>query len=268
MEQGKSEVPRPNDPNSLEDQFMAFVEVVKILRKECPWDRAQTNESIAYLLVEETYEMIDSIEKKDDAEFSKELGDVFLHVVMHSIMAEERGAFNLVDVLKKIQHKLVTRHPHVFGNVEVTGAEEVVHNWEAIKMTEGRKSALEGVPAALPALLRAQRIQHKASKVGFDWDNKEDVWKKVEEEIAELKEEFIRGDTKKASEELGDILFAIVNAARFEEIVAEESLQKTNNKFMRRFQYIEQKAAEQNRDPTARPSTPGGRSGASARSSR
>jgi XTP/dITP diphosphohydrolase len=237
--------PEPDNPESLSEQFLNFVEIVKILREKCPWDRKQTNESIAQLLIEETYEMIEAIEDGNDEEFSKELGDVFLHVVMHSVMAEQRGAFNLVDVLKKIQKKLITRHPHVFSDVVVDGEEEVMNNWEAIKMKEqNQKSVLDGVPKFMPALLRAERMQYKASRVGFDWDNKEDVWDKVEEEIRELRHELTNGNSEKAKEEFGDVIFALVNAARFENIIAEESLQRTNNKFIRRFAYIEEKAKE------------------------
>jgi len=245
MNENKVNVPVPNNPENLLDQFYNFVEIVKILREKCPWDSIQTNESIAYLLVEETYEMIDAIEKKDDIDFAKELGDVLLHVVMHAVMAEERGAFNMTDVLKKIQHKLVTRHPHVFGDVTVSGESDVMVNWENIKMTEGQKSVLSGVPNNMPALLRAQRIQHKASRVGFDWDNKDDVWDKVEEELKELRIELVNKNSDKAMSEIGDLLFSITNAARFEDIIAEEALQRTNNKFTHRFKYIEEKAIEQ-----------------------
>ncbi len=244
----KNKIPKAQNPESMTDQFMALYEVIKILRKDCPWDSKQTNESIAYLSIEEVYEMVDAVEKKDDNEFATELGDVLLHIIMHSIMAEERGAFNMIDVFVKIQNKLVSRHPHVFDGLEVDGEEDVVRNWEQLKKKEGQKSALQGVPRALPALLRAERIQHKASKVGFDWDNKLDVWAKVEEELGELKEEIQNRNKDRITDELGDLIFAIVNAARFEEIMPEEALQRTNNKFTSRFNYIEKKVAEQGRD--------------------
>jgi MazG family protein len=244
MENKKCEVPKPDNPNSIADQFISFVEIVKILRKECPWDRKQTNKTISQLLIEETYEAIDAINNENYDEFSKELGDILLHIVMHSVMAEENGNFNIIDVLEKIQKKLVHRHPHVFGDVEVNGTKDVLKNWENLKIEEGQKSILEGVPKILPALMRAQRLQFKASKVGFDWDNKNGVWEKIEEELKEFKKEIELKNFDKAMEELGDILFAIVNAARFEEVVAEEALQKSNDKFTRRFQYIEQKALE------------------------
>ncbi len=233
--------PVPENPDSLSCQFMNFVEIVKILRKECPWDKKQTNKSIAYLLIEEAYEMIDSIDRGDDKEFSKELGDILLHVVMHGVMAEERNAFNLIDVLKHIQHKMITRHPHVFGDTEVSGESDVLKNWESIKMQEGQHSILQGVPVSLPALLRAQRSQHKTSGVGFDWEHKDGAWEKLFEEIHELKAEVDKGDKVKMEEEFGDLLFALVNTARFEGIYAEEALQKANNKFTRRFQFIENK---------------------------
>lgn len=236
-----------NETNVL-DNFKAFIELVKILRRECPWDRKQSNESIAHLLIEEAYETTDAIYDKDDQEFSKELGDVLLHIVMHSVMAEQRNAFTLTDVIQKIFHKMVHRHPHVFGEEVAKNEEQVMQNWEKLKMKEGKNSVLDGVPNALPSLLRAERIQHKASKVGFDWTDKNEVWKKVEEELLEFKEELNSGDRQKAREELGDLLFSIVNAARHEGIVAEESLQITNTKFTKRFKYIEEKAKEKGKD--------------------
>lgn len=246
---GNIKVPTPENPEDVLQQFDAFVEVVRILRKHCPWDSRQTNESIAHLMIEETYEVIDAIHKKDDDEFSRELGDLMLHIVLHAVMAEERGAFNLVDVLKRIQTKLVYRHPHVFGNTEVSGEEQVVQNWEALKMKEGKKkSALDGVPDALPSLLRAERIQHKASKVGFDWPEKNGVWDKIEEELAEFKVEMLKGDEEHKTKEFGDFLFALVNASRHEGIVAEEALQFTNEKFTLRFRYIEAKAKKMGKD--------------------
>jgi XTP/dITP diphosphohydrolase len=244
MEKGNVPVPKPKDPTSVTDQFLAFEEIVRILRRDCPWDRKQTNESIAHLLIEECYETIDAIEKGDDEEFAKELGDLLLHVVMHAVMAEQRGSFNMIDVITKISTKLVNRHPHVFGKVAVSGEDDVMNNWEAIKMKEGQKSILQGVPKALPALLRAERIQHKASHVGFDWDNKDNVWEKVEEELSELKHEIAQGNKDRMVSEFGDVMFSLVNAARFEDIVPEEALQRTNNKFTKRFQFIERKCIE------------------------
>ncbi|NBO69539.1 nucleoside triphosphate pyrophosphohydrolase [bacterium] len=235
-------IPQPSNPDSIKDQFESFVELVTILRRECPWDRKQTHESISHLFIEEAYEMIDAIEASDDKEFAKELGDLFLHIVMHAVIAEQRGAFSILDVMKKVQEKLIHRHPHVFGEISADDEETVRKNWEELKMQEGRSSALEGVPNALPALLRAQRIQEKAANVGFDWDEEADVWKKVYEEIDELRAELDSGNQEKIADELGDVLFSIVNAARFRSIIAEEALQKTSNKFKRRFMSIEQSA--------------------------
>lgn len=242
MEQPR-QVPYPKNPDNILEQFGAFVELVRILRRDCPWDRKQTHESISHLLVEEVYETIEAIRDGDDREFSKELGDLLLHIVMHGVIAEERGTFSLRDIISQEFDKLVRRHPHVFGSVSADDAEQVKQNWEDIKMTEGRTSVLEGVPTSLPALLRAQRMQEKVSNVGFDWEKKEDVWAKVEEELHELKDELREGRRTEAFEEFGDLLFALINAARFENIVAEEALQFTNNKFARRFRFIEEQAA-------------------------
>ncbi|MBS1536437.1 MAG: nucleoside triphosphate pyrophosphohydrolase [Bacteroidetes bacterium] len=247
MSNTKTEIPKIVNPNNLDEQFLAFNELVKILREECPWDKKQTHESISHLLIEEAYETVESISSKNDDELSKELGDILLHVVMHSRIAEQRGAFTLKDVIEKVFERLVHRHPHVFGDINVIDEHEVLQNWEALKMKEGRKSVLEGVPTFLPALLRAQRTQEKAANVGFDWDKKEDVWAKVEEEIIELKVELHANNKEKISNEFGDVLFSLVNAARFEGLVAEEILQKTTKKFIIRFQYIEKQAKLMNR---------------------
>ncbi|HRP02126.1 MAG TPA: nucleoside triphosphate pyrophosphohydrolase [Candidatus Kapabacteria bacterium] len=252
MENSKIEIPMPKYPDNYLSQFENFVDIVKILRKECPWDRKQTNETIANLLVEETYEAIDAIYSKKDKEFAKELGDILLHIVMHSIIAEERGGFSLLDVIREISTKMINRHPHVFNSITVKDETEVMQNWEQIKLKEkenegkdiSSRSTLSGVPRSLPALLRAERIQHKVSRVGFDWDNKDDVWQKIEEELQEFRAELSNNDKEKARQELGDFIFAIVNAARHEGLVAEESLHLTNNKFSLRFQFIEQKSLE------------------------
>jgi XTP/dITP diphosphohydrolase len=241
-------IPTPQDPSSHLDQFASFVDIVRILRTDCPWDREQTHESISHLLIEEAYETLDAIRDKNDQEFSKELGDLLLHVVMHAVIAEERGSFSLTQLIERISAKLVHRHPHVFGDTSAESTTEVLQNWESQKMKEGRTSILEGVPKQLPALLRAQRTQEKAANVGFDWDKREDVWAKVEDEIRELKEEIFKNDLQAGIEEFGDVLFALVNAGRFEGYVAEEALQTTTNKFTRRFQYIEKRAREEGRN--------------------
>jgi len=242
-------IPVPKS-EEIKDLFDSFYELVWILRRECPWDKEQTNRSIAQLTIEEAYEAVDAIYKNDDGDFAGELGDLLLHIVMHSIIAEQRGAFSIKDVIKKIHHKMVTRHPHVFGEVEVSDQNEVLRNWENIKKNERTKeeSILDGVPNNLPALLRAERIQHKASRVGFDWLEKEDMWAKVEEEFKELKQELKTGDQRLKTEEFGDFLFALVNAARYEDIVAEEALQLANNKFTSRFKYIEHQANKNGQD--------------------
>ena len=240
----KVDIPQPQDPNNLNDWFDAFNKLVWVLRENCPWDKEQTNESIAQLTIEEAYEVMDAVYKKDDEELSGELGDVLLHIIMHSVIAEQRQAFTLQDVIEKIHSKMVRRHPHVFGDVEVENQSQVLKNWENIKKTERDGSILDGVPIAMPALLRAERIQHKASRVGFDWNEKTDVWAKVSEEFNELNAELKAGDKVKAKEEFGDLLFALVNAARFEDIIPEEALQYANMKFTRRFQYIEKRAKD------------------------
>ncbi len=248
MANNKVDIPLPQNPDSLNDWFDTFYKLVWILRENCPWDKEQTNESIAQLTIEEAYEVMDAVYKKDDQELSAELGDLLLHIFMHSVIAEQRQAFTLKEVFEKIHSKMVRRHPHVFGEVEVENQSQVLKNWENIKKTERDGSILDGVPAALPALLRAERIQHKASRVGFDWNEKTDVWAKVNEEFQELKDELQAGDKARAEEEFGDLLFALVNAARFEGIIPEEALQYANMKFTRRFQHIENRSKELGRD--------------------
>ncbi len=237
-------------PNNPVKEFDEFVTIVKRLRNECPWDREQTHDSIRHLLLEETYETLEAIDEKNFTELKKELGDILLHVAFNAVIAEGDGNFDLKDVIEAVNQKLVSRHPHVFGDTEVSGTKEVLKNWEHIKLNEaGRKSVLEGVPKNLPSLTRAYRIQEKSAKVGFDWDSSEDAFKKVDEELQEFKTE---AETKKDTEgklndedrrrlekELGDILFAIVNYARFFEINPENALRLTIEKFIKRFNYIE-----------------------------
>jgi MazG family protein len=232
-----------NPPTETFDDFLA---IVRRLRLDCPWDREQTHASIAPLLVEEAYEVKESIEENNDDELKKELGDILLHAVMHSVIAEERGAFDFGDVVRLISRKLVHRHPHVFGEGTAANAQEVTENWEQLKMKEGRRSLFENMPKALPALQRADRVQEKASKVGFDWEQPEDVWQKVEEEMAEMHEAVAAGEpAARVEEEFGDLLFALVNYARFIGVAPEESLHRTTNKFIRRFQHIEARLLEQ-----------------------
>ena len=231
-------------------EFENFVGVVKRLRRECPWDREQTHESIRYALIEEAYEVVESIENRNLEELKKELGDLLLHVVFHTSIAEEKEEFELNEVIEHITEKLIRRHPHVFGDVKVSGPQEVKKNWEKIKLMEGRTSVVDGVPRELPALLRALRVQDKASKVGFDWKKKEDVWKKVLEELRELEQEANAANHEQIEEELGDLLFAIVNYARFLHTNPEYALRRTVDKFIERFQYIETKLKEQGKDIT------------------
>ncbi len=231
-------------------EFENFVEVVRKLRKECPWDREQTHESIRYALIEEAYEVVEAIDANNLEELRKELGDLLLHAVFHSSIAEEKGEFTLESVIKDETEKLIRRHPHVFGEVKVSGPQEVKRNWEILKLAEGRNSVVEGVPRELPALLRALRIQDKASKVGFDWEKKEDVWKKVLEEVKELQREAKIGNHDRIEEEFGDLLFALVNYARFLHVNPEYALRRTVDKFIERFRYIETKLKERGKDIT------------------
>jgi len=233
-----------------ESKFNDFVNIVKRLRKECPWDSAQTNESIRAATIEEAYEVVHAIDDNDYEELKKELGDLLLHVVFHTEIAGETAGFSINDVIDSIQEKLIRRHPHIFGNVQVKDAEDVKQNWEKLKMAEGRKSVLDGLPSSLPALLRAHRMQEKASKVGFDWSEKADVWHKVEEEIAEFREAEAEGDKKKMEEELGDLLFAITNYSRFLNLHPEDALRNSIHKFERRFRYVEEKLAELGKTPS------------------
>lgn len=231
----------------VETKFKELFEIVKKLRLECPWDKEQTNDSIKSATIEEAYEVVESIDEKNYDELKRELGDLLLHIIFHSVIANEENHFKLEDVIDSISEKLIRRHPHVFGNVEVKNADEVKRNWENIKLTEGRDSILEGVPKILPALQRAHRLQEKAAKVGFDWEKKEDVWKKVIEEIEEMHDSERRGNKQELEDEIGDVFFALVNYSRFLGIHPENALRKTNEKFINRFNYIETKISESGR---------------------
>ena len=226
-------------------KFEDLVELVAILRKECPWDRKQTHYSIKDNLIEEAYEAIEALDNNDFDEFKKELGDLLLHVVFHSNIAAETDTFEIGDVIYTLMDKLIRRHPHVFGETVVEGEDEVAENWENIKLKEGKKSTLDGLPHHLPALIRAQRMQEKAANVGFDWPEWKQAWHKLEEEIGEFKEVLEENDAEKSADEFGDVLFSLVNVARFFDLVAEDSLRKTNRKFEERFRYVEEKLKEQ-----------------------
>lgn len=232
---------------NLEEKKEAFAELLEIiatLRKECPWDRKQTMESLRALSIEEVYELGDAVIANDLAEVKKELGDLLMHIVFYARIGEEQEAFDITDVLKGICEKLKYRHPHIYGDVKVNNAEEVLQNWEQLKLKEkGRKhQVLEGVPVSLPALVKAYRIQDKARGAGFDWEQKEEVWEKVKEELGEFEEEMKGGDQEKMEEELGDFLFSVINAARLYGINPENALEKTNCKFIYRFGYVEEEA--------------------------
>lgn len=224
-----------------------FVTIVRRLRRECPWDRRQTHRSIATHLIEEAYETVEALDRNDLDGLRHELGDLLLHVVMHSTMAEEAGEFSLRDVVDDVTAKLIRRHPHVFGTQKVASAEEVKSNWERLKLAEGRTSVLEGIPRHLPALQRALRVQQRASKVGFDWKSREDVWEKVREELEEFRRTLAK-DPRRRQEEFGDVLFALVNFSRFIRVHPEEALRKTIDRFTSRFQHIERRLRAEGKD--------------------
>ena len=220
--------------------FDRLLTIMDQLRNLCPWDKNQTIESIRHLTIEETYELSDAILDNDLVEVKKELGDLMLHMVFYAKMGEEKGAFDMADILNGIAEKLIYRHPHIYADEKVDDEKTVLENWEKLKLKEkGNKSVLGGVPKSLPALIKAQRIQEKARGVGFDWDKKSQVWDKVEEEIAEFKQEEQAGNKEKATEEFGDLLFSLINYARFNKINPEEALERTNKKFIKRFQHLE-----------------------------
>jgi XTP/dITP diphosphohydrolase len=237
--------------HNTEEKLKAFerlLEVMDELREKCPWDREQTLDSLRNLTIEETYELADAIMDQDLEEIRKELGDLMLHIVFYSKIGSEKGAFDIADVLNGICDKLVFRHPHVFGERKVKDSEEVLQNWEELKMKEGNRSVLSGVPVSLPAMIKAHRIQDKVRAVGFDWDKREDVWDKVAEELQEVKHELSNGEEHdKMENEIGDLLFSIINAARLYHIEPETALERTNRKFMKRFKYLEKKAMEMDR---------------------
>ena len=236
----------------MDPRLQAFERLLNImddLRAKCPWDMKQTMESLRHLTIEEVYELSDSILEKDIQEVKKELGDIMLHLVFYSKIASETNQFDITDVLNGICEKLISRHPHIYGDVVVENEEDVKRNWEQLKLKEGNKSVLGGVPVSLPALVKASRIQEKARGVGFDWEKKEQVWEKVEEELSEFKEHFNAEtleviDEENAEKEFGDLLFSLINYARFININPENALEKTNKKFIKRFQYLEEKAKE------------------------
>jgi|SRR5690554_983060 XTP/dITP diphosphohydrolase len=235
--------------NSRESKLKAFgrlLDVMDELREKCPWDRKQTNESLRANTIEETYELTEAIINNDEEEIKKELGDLLLHIVFYSKIGEEKGTFDVADVCNAICDKLIYRHPHVFGDIKFETAGQVEHSWEQIKLKEkgGNKTVLEGVPASLPSLVKAYRIQDKARNSGFDWNQRHDVWDKVKEELGELEDEIEKMDFDNTEAEFGDLLFSIINAARLYKVNPDNALERTNKKFIYRFNYMEQKVKE------------------------
>jgi MazG family protein len=228
------------------EEFRRLLDIIDELRAKCPWDMKQTNESLRKLTIEETYELAEAVLSGNELAVRDELGDLMLHIVFYAKIGHEKGIFDMKDVLKGINDKLIYRHPHVFGDVTVSGPGEVEQNWEKLKIkeTNGYKKVLSGVPASLPAMIKANRIQEKVRGVGFDWEVREQIWDKVLEEITELKEEIIQGNTDRIESELGDVFFSLINAARLYDIDPEAALEKTNRKFIKRFNYLEKETME------------------------
>lgn len=236
--------------NSRKNQLQAFDRLLTImdeLREQCPWDKKQTMESLRHLTIEETYELGDAILDNDLEEIKKELGDVLLHIVFYAKIGSETNDFDIADVCNDICEKLISRHPHIYGDVNVADEEEVKRNWENLKLKEGKKSVLEGVPKSLPALVKASRIQDKVAGVGFDWEKPEQVFEKLQEELGELQHEINENNQEKIEAEFGDVLFSMINYARFLRVNPENALERTNKKFIKRFQYLESKAKELNK---------------------
>lgn len=235
----------------MQQKLDAFARILKImdeLREQCPWDRKQTLESLRPLTIEETYELSDAILQKDMKGVKEELGDLLLHIVFYAKIGEEKGNFDIASVINDLCEKLITRHPHIYGDVKVNNEEDVKQNWEKLKLKEGKRSILAGVPGGLPALIKAYRIQDKAAQVKFEWKKIEDVWTKVEEEKAELQAAVASGSADAVEDEFGDLMFALVNYSRFLKVDPEAALERTNLKFMRRFKFIEEQALEMKKD--------------------
>tara|TARA_R110002073_G_scaffold8207_6_gene45873 strand:+ start:1123 stop:1905 length:783 start_codon:yes stop_codon:yes gene_type:complete len=233
--------------NSRAEQLEAFnrlLDIMDELREKCPWDKKQTLESLRHLTIEETYELADAILDNDLDEIKKELGDVLLHIVFYAKIGAEKKAFDIGDVANAISDKLIDRHPHIYGDVKVENEAEVKQNWEKLKLKEGKESVLEGVPKSLPAVVKANRIQDKVSGVGFDWEEPHQVWSKVQEELSELNAEIEKGNKNRIESEFGDVLFSMINYARFINVNPENALERTNKKFIRRFQYLERASKE------------------------
>jgi XTP/dITP diphosphohydrolase len=237
--------------NSRTEQLAAFnrlLDIMDDLREKCPWDKKQTLESLRHLTIEETYELADAILDGDLQEVKNELGDVLLHIIFYAKIGSEKKAFDIGDVANAISDKLIHRHPHIYGDVIVENEEDVKRNWEQLKLKEGKESVLEGVPKSLPAVVKASRIQEKVAGVGFDWEKPEQVWEKVQEELSELNEEIKAGNKENTEKEFGDVLFSMINYARFIGVNPENALEKTNKKFINRFQYLEKEAKKEGKE--------------------
>ena len=235
--------------SSMEEKLAVFQELLEImdrLRAECPWDKQQTNESLRNLTIEETYELADAVLQENPDEIMKELGDLLLHIVFYAKIGSETGDFDLTDIIRNLNEKLIYRHPHIFSDTKVKDAEDVKKNWEELKLREGKK-VLEGVPGSLPAMIKANRIQEKVRAVGFDWDEKSQIWDKVREELEELETEIRNEDPEKTESEFGDLLFSVINAARLYGVDPETALEKTNLKFIQRFGYLEKNTLRKGR---------------------
>jgi len=237
--------------NTSEKSFGRLLKIMDELREQCPWDKKQTMDSLRYLTIEEMYELSDAILDKDRNEIKKELGDLLLHIVFYARIASETNDFDMEDVINGVCEKLIFRHPHIYGDVKVKDEKEVKRNWEKLKLKEGKKSVLEGVPKSLPAMVKSYRIQEKVRGVGFDWDNKSQIWEKVLEEIQELKVEVENKDSDKIESEFGDVLFALINYARFININPVDALERTNKRFVKRFQIMETKLKKEGKDLSA-----------------
>jgi len=237
--------------NSRKEQLVAFnrlLDIMDELREKCPWDKKQTLESLRHLTIEETYELADAILDNDLTEIKKELGDVLLHIVFYSKIGSEKKAFDIGDVANSICDKLIDRHPHIYGDVVVENEQQVKQNWEKLKLKEGKSSVLEGVPKSLPALIKASRIQEKVAGVGFDWEKPAQVWEKVQEELTELNDEIEAGHRENTEKEFGDVLFSMINYARHINVNPENALEKTNRKFIKRFQFLEREAKKEGKE--------------------
>jgi MazG family protein len=230
-------------------EFKRLLDIMDDLREKCPWDREQTNETLRRLTIEETYELADAIVEDNNDDIKKELGDLMLHLIFYAKIGKEKGIFDITDVLKGISEKLIYRHPHVFGTVKVNGSTEVIQNWEKLKLNENEqyKPVLSGVPKSLPSMVKATRIQEKVRGVGFDWDEKEQIWEKVDEELRELRDEVRKGDKIRTEAEFGDLFFSIINAARLYNVDPETALERTNKKFIKRFNYLEEETIRKGR---------------------